>query len=309
MNIRQLEFFCSAARSGSFSVAARERGVSVQAVSKSIHELEEEVGGQLFVRAGRGMSLTPLGRTLLDPALKAVESFDAVERVASSWQSKSSRDDLRIALVSPPFSKHEFICGIIARLMTHSLRVETHLSVSVGKSALSSLRAGTLDALFTIGRLDAPDCTCVQVGTVTPGVFMGRHHPLRGKHPLTFADLEPYPVLWSEEIDGFNETILVSCLKHGLASPLVSIETNEEVADFLENRNGYIMGVNLKALSIAPFATMHDIDSEEAPLIPVCIVMLDAPQRPEVERLNQFVRSEFSLMKFLFNSDKTVTGY
>ena len=77
MNIRQLIFFCRAARSGNFSVAAREEGVSVQAVSKSIHELEEEIGGQLFVRSGRGMRLTPLGRTLLEPALKTVESFDS----------------------------------------------------------------------------------------------------------------------------------------------------------------------------------------------------------------------------------------
>ena len=309
MNIRQLVFFCQAARSGSFSVAAREEGVSVQAVSKSIHELEEEVGGQLFARAGRGMSLTPLGRALLEPALKTVESFESVERAASAWREASPRSDLRLALVSPPFSKHEFICGIIARLMTHSLGVETHLSVSSGERALTSLRAGTLDALFTIGELDVPDCTCVQVGTVLPGVFMGRHHPLRGKRHLTFADLEPYPVLWSEEIDGFNETILVTCLKQGLASPLVGIDTNEGVIDFLENRNGYIMGVNLKALSIAPFATMRGIDLAEAPAVPVCLAMLDAPQRPEVERLNQFARSEFSFMKRLLNSDKTVTGY
>ena len=86
MNIRQLVFFCRAARSGNFSVAAREEGVSVQAVSKSIHELEEEIGGQLFVRSGRGMRLTPLGRTLLEPALKTVESFDSVEHAAASWR-------------------------------------------------------------------------------------------------------------------------------------------------------------------------------------------------------------------------------
>ena len=308
MNIRQLVFFCRAASAGNFSAAAKEEGVTVQAVSKSIHELEEEVGGRLFVREGRGMRLTQLGSMLLEPALKTVESFDSLEQTVASWQSASSREDLRLALVTPPFSKHEFICAIIARLITHSLGVETHLSVSVGKSALTGLRAGALDALFTIGEFDAPGCTCVQIGMVMPGVFMGRHHPLRGKRPLTFADLEPYPVLWSEEIDGFNETILNSCLKHGLSSPLESIGTNEEVVDFLENRNGYIMGVNLRALSIVPFAMMHEVDPERAPSIPVCLVMLDAPQRPEVERLNRFARSEFSFMKRLFSSDKTVAG-
>ena len=309
MNIRQLVFFCRAARSGNFTVAAQEEGVSVQAVSKSIHELEEELGGQLFVRAGRGMSLTPLGRTLLEPALKTVESFDSVERVAASWPDTTQRSDLRLALVSPPFSKHEFICGIVAHLMAHSLGVETSLSVRVGDDALASLRAGALDALFTIGRLDAPGCTCAQIGTVAPGIFLGRRHPLRGKRRLTFADLEPYPVLWSEEVDGFNETILVRCLNQGLSSPLERISTNEEVVDFLENRNGYIMGVNLKALSIVPFAVMHGIDPAEAPAIPVCLVMLEGPKRPEVDRLDQFARSEFSFMKRLLNSDKTVTGY
>ena len=308
MNIRQLVFFCRAASAGSFSAAAQAEGVTVQAVSKSIHELEDEVGGRLFVRSGRGMRLTQLGGALLEPALKTVESFDSVEQTAASWQGATKREDLRLALVTPPFSKHEFICGIISRLITRSLGVETRLTVSVGRDALTGLRAGILDALFTIGGLDAPGCTCVQVGMLMPGVFMGRRHPLRGKHPLTFADLEPYPVLWSEEIDGFNETILNSCLRHGLASPLESISTSEEVVDFLENRNGYIMGVNLKELSIVPFAMMHGIDPAEAPAVPVCLVTLDEPQRPEVERLNQFARSEFSLMKRLFNSDKAAVG-
>lgn len=310
MNIRQLQFFYQAARTGNFSTAAREAGVTVQAVSKSIHELEEELGGKLFAREGRGMRLTPLGATLLEPARRAVESFASVEQAASSWgKDTPPRDDLRIALVTPPFSKHEFICGIVARLMTHSLGVETHLSVRVGAKALADLRSGNLDALFTIGRLDAPGCVCTPVGTILPGVFLGRHHPLRGRRQLSFADLAPYPVLWNDEVDGFNETVLVTCRQHGLASPVESISTNEEVVDFLENRNGYIMGVNLKALSILPFVMMHDLDPTEAPAIPVCLVMPEDERRPEAERLDQFCRSEFSIMKLVFSSDKSVTGY
>ena len=256
------------------------------------------------------MRLTPLGEALLEPARKAVESFESVGQLADAWgREPTPRSDLRLALVTPPFSKHEFICGIMARLMTHSLGVETHLSVRTGSGALAELRAGTLDALFTIGRLDAPGCSCTQIGTVTPGVFLGRRHPLRGRRLLSFDDLAPYPALWNDEIDGFNETVLVSCRQKGLSSPLATINTNEEVVDFLENRNGYIMGVNLKALSILPFAAMHGLDPTEAPAVPVCLVLLEGPRRAEVERLNQFCRSEFSLMKKLLSSEGTVTGY
>lgn len=308
MNIRQLQFFRRAAGTGSFSDAARAEGVTVQAVSKSMHELEEELGGRLFVREGRGIRLTPLGEALLEPAHRAVESFASVERATASWRGGIvPRRDLRLALVTPPFSKHAFICGVVARLMTRSLGVETHLSVRVGFEAMAELRSGALDALFTVGHLEAPGCTCTQVGTVTPGVFLGRHHPLRGRRRLSFSDLAPYPVLWCDDIDGFNETVLVTCREHGLSSPLESIDTDEEVVDFLESRNGYIMGVNLKALSILPFAVMHDLDPTEAPAVPVCLVMPEGPRRPEVERLDHLIRSEFSLLKRLLGSDGAVT--
>ena len=310
MNIRQLQFFYRAACTGSFSLTAREHGVTVQAVSKSMHELEEELGGTLFVREGRGMRLTPLGETLLEPARRVAEGVTSIEQAAASWQDGTvTRGDLRLALVTPPFSKHEFICGIVARLMTQSLGIKTSLSVRIGAEALTDLHAGNLDALFTIGRLDAPGCVCTQIGTVTPGVFLGRHHPLRGRRRITFADLAPYPVLWNDRIDGFNETVVVTCRKAGLTSPLVHVDTNEEVVDFLENRDGCIMGVYLKALSILPFATMHDLDPADAPAVPVCLTLLEGTRRPEVERLDQFCRNEFSLLKRLLSSGGTVTGY
>ena len=310
MNIRQLQFFYRAACLGNFSATARAENVTVQAVSKSMHELEEEVGGQLFEREGRGVRLTPLGEALLEPARKAVESFESVGRLADAWgKGPTPRSDLGLALVTPPFSKHGFICGIVARLMTQSLGIKTSLSVRIGAEALADLRAGNLDALFTIGRLSAPGCTCAQVGTVTPGVFLGRRHPLRGRRQLSFADLAPYPVLWNDEIDGFNETVLVTCRRHGLSSPLEHVGTNEGVVDHLESSNGYIMGVNLKALSILPFAAMHDLDPAEAPAIPVCLVLLEGPRRPEVERLDQFCRNEFFLLKGLINSGGAVAGY
>ena len=310
MNIRQLQFFYRAARTGNFSLTARECGVTVQAVSKSMHELEEELGGTLFVRDGRRMRPTPLGETLMEPARKVIEGVSSIEQAAASWQEgPAARRDLRLALVTPPFSKHGFICGIVAQLMSRSLGIETSLSVRVGDDALSGLRAGALDALFTVGPLDAPGCSCVQIGNVAPGVFLGRRHPLRGRRQITFADLAPYPVLWNDRIDGFNETVLVTCRKHGLTSPLAHVDTNEEVVDFLENRDGCIMGVYLKALSILPFATMHALDPADAPMIPVCLTLLDGERRPEVERLDQFCRNEFSLLKRLLSSGGTVTGY
>ena len=68
MNVRQLQYFYLAACYGSFTEAARVEGVTVlQAVSKAIIDLEEELASPLFFREGRTLLLTPFGKNLVGP--------------------------------------------------------------------------------------------------------------------------------------------------------------------------------------------------------------------------------------------------
>lgn len=76
MNVMQLRRLIGTAEQGSFSEAARREGVSAQAVSKSLANLEEELGRCILMRAGRGVEPTPFGRALCDRARPVVEAFD-----------------------------------------------------------------------------------------------------------------------------------------------------------------------------------------------------------------------------------------
>lgn len=282
----------------------------MQAVSKAVLELEQEIGGKLFQRSGKGIQLTGTGERFLIPAREAVESFEAAKRLASSLNhAPEAKGGLELVLVSPPFAKHEMICGIVSRLITTSIGVDTHLDISLGSEALDRLGSGELDALFTIGKLDAPGFTCTKIGTVSVGAFLGSKHPLHRKKRLSFSDLEPYPVLYSKVIDDFNESILKHCRARGLRSPLREIVTNDEVVEFLERENGFIVGIYLKALSIRPFAIMHEIDPADAPPVPLCMILREGRQREEVAKLDKLVRSEFFLMKNVLDSEGSVEGY
>ena len=276
----------------------------MQAVSKALIELEDELGAPLFSRRGRKVALTPLGKSLIAPAREAIASFDAVGRAAEA-QLRGDADEegesLRLALVTPPFAKHELVCNAFSQLISHALGIKTNLSLSLGSVALADLQAGVIDAMITVGGYSNPRCSCVVLGTVSVGVFMGKRHPLRNKRLLTFQDLGPYPVLYNEEIDSFNDTILTTCLNRGLSSRIVRVSTDEGVAVFLENQDGYVLGVHLKALDIKPLALMHKIDPADAPPVPVCMVTLKGRQSDEVDRLNHFIRNEFPLMKRMFN--------
>lgn len=64
--------FCTVARCGSLSHAARELYVSQPAISQSMHRLEYTLGCTLFTRTSRGITLTSEGRMLYSYADKAV---------------------------------------------------------------------------------------------------------------------------------------------------------------------------------------------------------------------------------------------
>ncbi len=66
--MNHLDIFCfiSVARTGSFSIAARELMISQQAVSRHIRSLEEELGFPLFLRGAQSVELSLAGRRMLD---------------------------------------------------------------------------------------------------------------------------------------------------------------------------------------------------------------------------------------------------
>ncbi len=78
LNLHHLRVFTSVAEHGGFSRAALVLRISQPAVSKSVRELEREVGSQLFERGGRAPRLTEAGSVLFT---RGRELF-AVERSA-----------------------------------------------------------------------------------------------------------------------------------------------------------------------------------------------------------------------------------
>jgi DNA-binding transcriptional LysR family regulator len=79
MNIRQLKFFLSAADTGSFYAAAEQLYVSRPAISKSVSELESEIGQPLFRRTAEGVSMTATAKLLYPKIQKVVDEFDSLE--------------------------------------------------------------------------------------------------------------------------------------------------------------------------------------------------------------------------------------
>src|SRR5215210_8674965 len=77
LDSRQLRAFAALARTGSFTLAAKELFLSQSAVSHSMKALEQEVGCRLFDRMGKKVLLTEAGEQLLHHARKILREMEA----------------------------------------------------------------------------------------------------------------------------------------------------------------------------------------------------------------------------------------
>lgn len=78
--LASLEIFLAVARTGSIGAAAREFGLSQQAVSARLAALETQIGAVLAVRSTRGSQLTPAGVRVAEwvaTLIEAAHDFDA----------------------------------------------------------------------------------------------------------------------------------------------------------------------------------------------------------------------------------------
>jgi DNA-binding transcriptional LysR family regulator len=89
MTLAQLQSFVLVARHGSVKAAAAELEVTEPAVSVAVAALRKELGDELFVRAGRGITLTPGGRRLAALASEILGLAEQARRsVAVSAESR-----------------------------------------------------------------------------------------------------------------------------------------------------------------------------------------------------------------------------
>jgi DNA-binding transcriptional LysR family regulator len=102
VDLRQLRYFVAVAEELHFGHAAERLHMSQSPLSRSIRELERELGLVLFIRTTRHVELTPAGSALLERARRALAEIDAAVDDAR----RAARQDRGVFAVGfTPFSR------------------------------------------------------------------------------------------------------------------------------------------------------------------------------------------------------------
>ena len=114
MNILHMKYAVEVARAGSLSKAAEVLLIAQPNISRSIKELEADLGITIFDRSAKGMFLTPEGEEFISYAksiLKQIENVEAMYKDGSAKKLKFSISVPRASYISDAFAEFSKTLG------------------------------------------------------------------------------------------------------------------------------------------------------------------------------------------------------
>lgn len=277
MNIKQVRYVCAIMDLGSFSAAAAREGVSVQAVSKAMAELESSLGEPLFERRSAGVTPTPLGRAFATRARRVLDEWEALERFASEPGVAPAPAPLRMGFCCPVYPGVERLVKLISTVTGKVLGRQVNVDMLRCSDALDALRSGRCDALITVGPLEADDVSCGPLGTVSSDVLVPQNHPLAAKSEVSLDELADYPVLYPCDFEHYCRAVVDEYLKRGLRSEIVKFSVGDAVPDAVSDGRCYSF-IFVGNITGAPEGfVIRPLVRGEALSVPICLSTLRGP--------------------------------
>lgn len=181
-DLSSLRLFMRVARTGSFSRAGRERGLSQPSVSRIIAGLEARLGAALFTRSTRALALTDAGADYLAQISPLVEAMDAAGQALRG--DGALRGRLRIALPTS-FGCREVVPLLPAFAVAHpDLRIDLMMS-----DARIDLVSQGIDVALRLGALDDSAALARRLLTVPRILLASPAYLATHGHPAAPADL------------------------------------------------------------------------------------------------------------------------
>jgi LysR family transcriptional regulator, regulator of abg operon len=183
MKFSQIRDVIAVSERGSLRAAARHLGLAQPAVSRSIRELEHELGVSLFERSARGVVLTPMGEMFVRRAKASQNELrQATDEIAQSKGGTAGTVGAGLSTAS----HLSLLPGALAHFRKRYPDVLIKLSEGLFPSLEGALKDGELD--FYVGPLaetpPAQEFLVEKLFDNTRLVFCRRGHPLAGSTSL-----------------------------------------------------------------------------------------------------------------------------
>lgn len=142
MDLRQLRHFVQLAGTLHFGRASEASHISPSALSRSIRQLEAELGAVLFDRDNRSVTLTRQGETLLGWARETLTGWDGIRH---TLQVQSGELQGEVSLYCSVTASYSFLFELLGRIRRDHPRIELKLHTGDPEHAIARVMAGSED--------------------------------------------------------------------------------------------------------------------------------------------------------------------
>lgn len=224
MELRYLRYFIAVAEELHFGRAAQRLNLSQPPLSRQIHQLENELGVELFDRRPTGVVLTPSGQTLLDGARSLIVD---VERLCRRTQRVAKGE---IGKLTVGFRETAMYNGVLPAIL-HAYRekfsnVELDIIPLPSTEQIEALREGRIDIGF--GHSSALAESMLRAEEVyEDSIVLAIHsaNPLSRRRRLYLRDLTNQPFIWFPRSTSprYHDELLQACQRGGLTMQVAQV--------------------------------------------------------------------------------------
>jgi len=195
MKLHQLRYLLAVVEQGlNVTAAARTLHTSQPGVSKQIKLLEDELGFQIFERAGRNLTrITTAGQAVVDHAVRVIEEVDNIRRLSADFQNEQ-RGSMSIATTHT--QARYVLPDVIGRFRETYPDVELHLHQGTSEQIADLAAKNRIDFSIATGShelfptLAVMPCYRWHLDVVVPA-----SHPLASLEEPTLRDISEYPIV------------------------------------------------------------------------------------------------------------------
>lgn len=217
MELRDIEVFLAVAEELHFGRTADRLHLTPARVSQIVKQAEQQVGGALFERTSRRVSLTPLGAQLRDELAGTCGAIhDALERAQRT--ARGTTGVLKLGMIS---WRTEVLDSALQHLSDRFPNLEVTIRSIPFSNPFGDLRSGEIDAAILWLPIREPDLTVGPlVNTESIVLAMSSSHPLADADSVSLEDLAEVTVMGGARPEYWREGLVPTRTPSGRLIPV-----------------------------------------------------------------------------------------
>jgi len=300
VNIKHLEHLIGLADTGSFSRAAEKLFITQSALSRSIQNLEDELGGKVLDRIGKRNELTPLGLDVVARARHIVRDAAELKQSAQLLQG-GGRSAISVGLGSGPAA-----LLLVPLLKLAAQTPQMHVSATQGPVELmvQQLRSRQLDAMVVDMRRVVPstDLNIESLAELRAGFVVRAGHPLASKKKVCLAEIVNFPVASTPLSDEVTRLLIDQYGQQANPAEMVSLRSDDVMSliSTVTQTDAVFLGVMAAASEGLESQRLVEIDLKPKLIANArfaFVTLAGRTEAPAMAHFRQFVSKQLNLKK------------